>query len=199
MRAPDSVRGSVGGACRRRFFQSSYNQQSCRSHPRADLYFRRQPARRAFRCFSRRLCATPFACAVPCKAGAKPPGIRKPPARQSCPSGERRGPRPTGPGKRGNRVSSIRLPRGPEGRSTPPYYLSSCRSTAGNSFFSVSVSSRSPHAHSTSANYTSERGGGVSARAHACVALGRCVAFGRPKMSVWGHAGARHRLKGRDA
>ena len=26
---------------------------------------------------------------------------------------------------------------------------------------------------------------------HACVALGRCVAFGRPKMSVWGHAGAR--------
>jgi hypothetical protein len=42
-----------------------------------------------------------------------------------------------------------------------------------------------------SANYTSERGGGVSARAHACVALGRCVAFGRPKMSVWGHAGAR--------
>jgi hypothetical protein len=35
-----------------------------------------------------------------------------------------------------------------------------------------------------------ERGGGVSARAHACVALGRCVAFGRPKMSVWGHAGA---------
>jgi len=36
-----------------------------------------------------------------------------------------------------------------------------------------------------------ERGGGVRARAHACVALGRCVAFGRPKMSVWGHAGAR--------
>ena len=35
-----------------------------------------------------------------------------------------------------------------------------------------------------------DRGGGVSARAHACVALGRCVAFGRPKMSVWGHAGA---------
>jgi hypothetical protein len=35
------------------------------------------------------------------------------------------------------------------------------------------------------------RGGGVRARAHACVALGRCVAFGRPKMSVWGHAGAR--------
>ena len=34
------------------------------------------------------------------------------------------------------------------------------------------------------------RGGGVSARAHACVALGRSVAFGRPKMSVWGHAGA---------
>ena len=32
-----------------------------------------------------------------------------------------------------------------------------------------------------------ERGGGVRARAHACVALGRCVAFGRPKMSVWGH------------
>ena len=30
----------------------------------------------------------------------------------------------------------------------------------------------------------------MSARAHACVALGRCVAFGRPKMSVWGHAGA---------
>ena len=41
-----------------------------------------------------------------------------------------------------------------------------------------------------SRNHTSERGGGVSARAHACVALGRCVAFGRPKMSVWGHAGA---------
>jgi len=37
------------------------------------------------------------------------------------------------------------------------------------------------------------RGGGVRARAHACVALGRCVAFGRPKMSVWGHAGARSR------
>ena len=40
------------------------------------------------------------------------------------------------------------------------------------------------------------RGGGVSARAHSrlvpsCVALVRCVAFGRPKMSVWGHAGAR--------
>jgi len=35
------------------------------------------------------------------------------------------------------------------------------------------------------------RGGGVRARAHACVALGRCVAFGRPKISVWGHAGAR--------
>jgi hypothetical protein len=36
-----------------------------------------------------------------------------------------------------------------------------------------------------------ERGaGGVRARAHACVALSRCVAFGRPKMSVWGHAGA---------
>jgi hypothetical protein len=31
----------------------------------------------------------------------------------------------------------------------------------------------------------------VRARAHACVALGRCVAFGRPKISVWGHAGAR--------
>ena len=30
----------------------------------------------------------------------------------------------------------------------------------------------------------------MSARAHACVALGRCVAFGRPKMSLWGHAGA---------
>ena len=53
-----------------------------------------------------------------------------------------------------------------------------------------SVSSRSLHAHSTSRNYTSERGGGVRARAHACVALGRCVAFGRPKMSVWGHTGA---------
>jgi len=35
-----------------------------------------------------------------------------------------------------------------------------------------------------------ERGGGVRARTHACVALGWCVAFGRPKMSVWGHAGA---------
>jgi hypothetical protein len=42
----------------------------------------------------------------------------------------------------------------------------------------------------SSRNYTSERGGGVRARAHACVALSRCVAFGRPKMSVWGHAGA---------
>ena len=47
-----------------------------------------------------------------------------------------------------------------------------------------------PPAHSTSRNYTSERGGGVSARAHACVALSRCVAFGRPKMSVGGQAGA---------
>ena len=33
--------------------------------------------------------------------------------------------------------------------------------------------------------------GDVSARAHTCVAWGRCVAFGRPKMSIWGHAGAR--------
>ena len=38
--------------------------------------------------------------------------------------------------------------------------------------------------------------GSTSARAHSrlvpsCVALVRCVAFGRPKMSVWGHAGAR--------
>ena len=41
-----------------------------------------------------------------------------------------------------------------------------------------------------SANYTLTRGGEVSARAHTCVAWGRCVAFGRPKMSVWGHAGA---------
>ena len=56
---------------------------------------------------------------------------------------------------------------------------------------SQSVSSRSPRAHSTSPTNSSERGGGVRARAHACVALGRCVAFGRPKMSVWGHAGAR--------
>jgi len=47
-----------------------------------------------------------------------------------------------------------------------------------------SVSSRSPHAHSTASNYTSERGGGVRTRAHACVALGRCVAFGLPKMSA---------------
>ena len=51
------------------------------------------------------------------------------------------------------------------------------------------VSSRSPRALSTSAPNSLERGGGVRARAHACVALGRCVAFGRPKMSVWGHAG----------
>ena len=44
-----------------------------------------------------------------------------------------------------------------------------------------------------SSTNTPLRGGGVRARAHACVALGRCVAFGRPKMSVWGHAGARSR------
>ena len=43
------------------------------------------------------------------------------------------------------------------------------------------------------------RGCGVSARAHACVALagpgglGRCVAFGRPMMSVWGRAASRGR------
>ena len=37
----------------------------------------------------------------------------------------------------------------------------------------------------------SERGGwDVRARALTCVALGRWVAFGRPKMSVWGRAGA---------
>ena len=37
----------------------------------------------------------------------------------------------------------------------------------------------------------SERGGwNVRARALTCVALGRWVAFGRPKMSVWGRAGA---------
>jgi len=60
---------------------------------------------------------------------------------------------------------------------------------------SVHVSSRSPRgrAHYTSRPQCDMRGGGVRARAHACVALGRCVAFGRPKMSVWGHAGARSR------
>ena len=47
-----------------------------------------------------------------------------------------------------------------------------------------------PRAHPSSANYTLTRGGEVSARAHTCVAWGRCVAFGRPKMSVWGHTGA---------
>ena len=47
------------------------------------------------------------------------------------------------------------------------------------------------------------RGCGVSARAHACVALagpgglGRCVAFGRPMMSVWGHAASRVHGAGR--
>ena len=38
---------------------------------------------------------------------------------------------------------------------------------------------------------TSGGGWDVRARAHTCVALGRWVAFGRPNMSVWGHAGAR--------
>ena len=38
-------------------------------------------------------------------------------------------------------------------------------------------------------NYLLARGGDVSARAHTCVALGRCVAFGRPNISVWGSSG----------
>jgi hypothetical protein len=52
---------------------------------------------------------------------------------------------------------------------------------------------KAKHTAGNSSTNSLERGGGVRARAHACVALGRCVAFGRPKMSVWGHAGARSR------
>ena len=58
---------------------------------------------------------------------------------------------------------------------------------------SVSYFTVPPRAHPSSRNYLLSRGGDVSARAHTCVAWGRCVAFGRPKMSVWGHAGARSR------
>ena len=50
-----------------------------------------------------------------------------------------------------------------------------------------------PRAHPSSWPIILLRGGDVSARAHTCVAWGRCVAFGRPNMSVWGHAGARSR------
>ena len=55
---------------------------------------------------------------------------------------------------------------------------------------SVSYFTVPPRAHPSSRNYLLSRGGDVSARAHTCVAWGRCVAFGRPKMSVWGHTGA---------
>ena len=66
----------------------------------------------------------------------------------------------------------------------------------------LTVPPRNPYAGSQSGSVSQSekknliRGGGVSARAHSrlvpsCVALVRCVAFGRPKMSVWGHAGAR--------
>ena len=66
---------------------------------------------------------------------------------------------------------------------------------------SVSKFRRGPPALTTPTVYFAWKWGGVSALAHSCIALGaRCVAFGRlfgrPKMSVWGHAVC-HRLKGR--
>ena len=55
---------------------------------------------------------------------------------------------------------------------------------------SVSFFTVPPRAHPSSWPIILLRGGEVSARALNCVALVWCVAFGRPKMSVWGHAGA---------
>ena len=43
---------------------------------------------------------------------------------------------------------------------------------------SVSYFTVPPRAHPSSANFLLSRGGDVSARAHTCVAWGRCVAFG---------------------
>jgi hypothetical protein len=69
----------------------------------------------------------------------------------------------------------------PPGILAPPSVAAALGSMGAHTRRSISVSKFVP---------CREGGGEGSARAHTCVALGRCVAFGRPKMSVWGHAGA---------